>query len=398
MFSSLSLGLALLPFVLSKTFDVQVGGPNGTLEFSPPALSAAVGDTVVFHFNPKNHSVYQSSFDAPCSRKEGGFASPFMFVAANSSVDTRPTWSVTVNDTDPVWVYCAQAANTPASHCGQGMIFSINCPSDDSPNSLGNFKKEALAIGASLSAAAAAASATPSGGQDGGSPTVTAAYGGVTIPPAPSASVVTAAITLDGSSIWTTVYTSFVNSPAATPVAADGAVHTVVVGGTGKLFFTPDHIVAAPRDQIVFQFQQKNHSVVQSSFADPCRPLNALNATAPQGFNSGYHPVGANDTDFPTWSITVNDTAPIWAYCGQTTPSSHCGAGMVFAVNAVDNSTRNFAAFQGVAEQLNGTGSASASGSQPSQTDSTTGGALSLRVGGGASAVVALIAVAASLL
>jgi hypothetical protein len=70
----------------------------------------------------------------------------------------------------------------------------------------------------------------------------------------------------------------------------------------------------------------------------------------------------------------------------------------VFAVNAVDNSTRNFAAFQGVAEQLNGTGSASASGSQPSQTDSTTGGALSLRVGGGASAVVALIAVAASLL
>jgi hypothetical protein len=65
-------------------------------------------------------------------------------------------------------------------------------------------------------------------------------------------------IQLDGSSIWTTVYTSFVNSPAATPVAADGAVHTVVVGGTGKLFFTPDHIVAAPRDQIVFQFQQKN--------------------------------------------------------------------------------------------------------------------------------------------
>jgi len=410
MFAYLSLGLALMPFVVSKTFDVQVGGPNGTLVFSPTALSAAVGDQVIFHFNPKNHSVFQSSFASPCGLKEGGFASPFHPVAANSSVDSRPTFTVTVNDTDPVWIYCAQAANTAASHCGQGMVFAINCPSDDSPNSLGNFQKQALAIGASLSAAAASASATPAAGGYGGSegsPTVTAAYGDVTIPPAPSATLVTAEITLDSSSTWTTVYTSFVNSPAATPVAADGAVHTVIVGGTGKLFFTPDHIVAAPRDQVVFQFQQKNHSVVQSAFADPCRPLNALNASAPQGFNSGFHAVGANDTDFPTWSITVNDTTPIWAYCGQTAPSSHCGAGMVFAINAVDNSTRNFAAFQTLAEQLNGTasasgsasatGSASGSGAQASQTGST-GGALSLRVGGGTSVVMALIAVAASLL
>lgn len=402
MFAYLSLGLALMPFVVSKSFDVQVGGPNGTLEFDPPALSAAVGDMVVFHFNPKNHSVFQSSFASPCGLKEDGFQSPFHPVAANSSVDTRPTFTVMVNDTNPVWVYCAQAANTPASHCGQGMVFAINCPSDDSPNSLGNFKKQALAIGASLSAAASAASATPTGGYGGsdGSPTLTAAYGGVTIPPAPSATLVTAEITLDSTSIWTTVYTSFVNSPAATPVAADGAVHTVVVGGTGKLFFSPDHLIAAPRDQIVFQFQQKNHSVVQSAFADPCRPLNALNATAPQGFNSGFHAVGANDTDFPTWSVTVNDTAPIWAYCGQTTPTSHCGAGMVFAINAIDNSTHNFAAFQTLAEQLNGTasasGSATGSGAQPSQSGNT-GGAFSLRVGG-ASVVMALIGVAASLL
>jgi plastocyanin len=410
MFASLSLGLALMPFIVSaKTFDVQVGGPNGTLEFVPPALSAAVGDQVIFHFNPKNHSVFQSSFDSPCGPKDGGFQSPFMFVAANSSVDSRPTYTVTVNDTNPVWVYCAQAANTPASHCGQGMVFAINCPSDDSPNSLGNFKKEALAIGASLSSSAAAASATAggSGGYGGygggsagsaGSPTLTAAYGDVTIPPAPSATLVTAEITLDSSSIWTTVYTSFVNSPAATPVAVDGAVHTVVVGGTGKLFFDPDHIIANPRDQVVFQFQQKNHSVIQSSFPDPCRPLNSLNATAPPGFNSGFHAVDANQTDgFPTWTLTVNDTSPVWAYCGQTAPSSHCGAGMVFSINAVDNSTRDFDAFKSVAESLNGTGSASGSGAAPSQTGNT-GGALSLRVGGGASVVMALIAVAASLL
>jgi plastocyanin len=406
MFASLSLGLAVMPFAFAAIHDVQVGGANGSLTYSPEALSAAPGDQVVFHFNPKNHTVSQSAFNNPCGLKDGGFHSGFMPVAANSSVDSRPTFTVLVNDTTPVWVYCAQAAGTAASHCGQGMVFAINCPTGDAPNSFDNFKKAALAIGASLSSSAAAASATdaaPTGyGAPVASPTLTAAYGDptggvVTLPPAPSATLVTAAITLDSTSVWTTVYTSFANSPAATPAAAEGVVHTVIVGGTNKLFFDPDHIIAAPRDTVVFQFEQKNHSVVQSSFSDPCRKLNANNASAPAGFSSGFNfPVGANDTVFPTWNLTVNDTTPIWAYCGQTSPISHCGAGMVFAINAVDASPRNFSAFQAIAEQLNGTGTTpSASGSAPS---SPTGAALSLRVGGGASVIFTVIAIVASLL
>ncbi|KAJ7446517.1 hypothetical protein B0H11DRAFT_1745985 [Mycena galericulata] len=386
MFASLSLGLALMPFVLATVHDVQVGGPNGLLQYSPEAI------VIVFHFNPKasiNHTVSQSSFADPCGLKEGGFASGFMPVAANTSADSLPTFTITVNDTSPVWVYCAQAAGTPASHCGQGMVFSVNCPSGDSPNSFTNFKNAALAIGASLSAAAASATqAAPTGyGYPAASPTLTAAYGDVTLPPAPSATVVTAAITLDSTSVWTTVYTSFANSPAATPVAAEGAVHTVVVGGTGKLFFTPDSIVASPRDTVVFQFQQKNHSVIQSSFADPCRKLNANNASAPAGFDSGYFPVGANDTVFPTWNLTINDTTPTWAYCGQTNPSSHCGAGMVFAINAV--APRNFSAFQAIAEQLNGTATNPSSASPSSTAPS---GALSLRVPGVLLAIVTIVA------
>jgi plastocyanin len=404
MFASLSLGLALMPFAFAAVHDVQVGGANGLLEFSPEALSAVPGDQVVFHFNPKNHTVSQSAFATPCGLKEGGFASGFMPVAANSSVDSRPTFTVVVNDTTPVWVYCAQGAGTPASHCGQGMVFAINCPSGNAPNSFNNFKAAALAVGASLSAAAASATdvAATGYGAPAASPTLTAAYGDstggvVTLPPAPSATLVTAAITLDSTSVWTTVYTSFANSPAATPVAAEGAVHTVVVGGTGKLFFSPDHIIAAPRDTVVFQFQQKNHSVVQSSFADPCRKINANNASAPAGFNSGFMPVGANDTVFPTWNLTVNDTAPVWAYCGQTAPVSHCGSGMVFAINAVDSSPRNFSAFQAIAKELNGTAAnASASGSAPSSTP--TGAALSLRISGGASVIFTLVAIVASLL
>lgn len=75
---------------------------------------------------------------------------------------------------------------------------------------------------------------------------------------------------------------------------------------------------------------------------------------------------------------------------------------MVFAINAVNGSARDFSAFQALAEQLNGTAtnastSGSASGSASPSATNTTGGALSLRVGG-ASALLTLVAIVASLL
>jgi hypothetical protein len=67
-------------------------------------------------------------------------------------------------------------------------------------------------------------------------------------------------------------------------------------------------------------------------------------------------PVSANATTFPTFTIQVNDTAPIWVYCRQT---GHCGQGMVFAANADECSPQSFEAFQALAIQLNGTKSSS---------------------------------------
>ncbi|KAL0951022.1 hypothetical protein HGRIS_007763 [Hohenbuehelia grisea] len=395
--ASLSLGLVLLPFAAAAVYDIQVGGEGGKLEFVPEAIAAQPGDQVVFHFHPKNHTVTQSSFADPCGRKDGGIDSGFMPVAANTT-DNFPTWTVTVNDTQPIWVYCRQAAKTPASHCGAGMVFAINCGADGAPNSFTNFKKSALAVGASLSAAAAAASATPAassgdGGYGGGyggsgygggyggasdaSATWTAAYGGVTIPPAATWAEVTQTVTLE-SSTWTTTYTSYAGSPDPTPAALAGEVHKVVVGGPGKLLFDPPHISAKPRDIIMFEFHQKNHTVTQSSFGDPCRKLSANGV---DGWDSGFMPVADDATTFPVWNVTVNDTAPIWAYCRQKTPTSHCGAGMVFAVNSDENSPRNFNAFKQVAAQLNGTAAAdtapTASGAAPAPSN----GAVSTRMG-----------------
>jgi len=375
------IGLVLASTVSAKVIDIQVGGEGGALTFTPEAIFAVAGDQVVYHFNPKNHSVTQSSFAGPCSPKEGGFSSGFRPVGADVAVADRPTFTVQVNDTQPIWVFCGQASNTPNSHCGAGMVHAINCGADGAPNSFTNFKKSALEIGDKLKAGAQ--NPPPSS-------TWTADYGTTTIPPPPSPSLVTDVITL-GSDVWTTTYSSYPNSPAPTPVSPSGSTIEVIVGGpSGNLTFTPSRVSAAPRDTIKFTFHVKNHTVTQSSFSAPCMPLTDKTNGTRIGFDSGYFPVAADATTFPTWSITINDTAPMWAYCAQ---ANHCGAGMVFAINSDETSGRNFAAFQSLAKTLNGTTSSNSTNPTNGSTGGNTGtdnGAMSNSVGGGF--VLALVA------
>jgi len=367
------IGLVLASTVSAKVIDIQVGGAN--LTFTPEAVFADPGDMVIYHFGPKNHTVTQSSFAGPCSQKDGGFNSGFQPVGTDVATADQPTYTVYVNDTQPIWVFCSQASNTPSSHCGAGMVSAINCGADGSPNSFTNFKNAALAIGAKLKADA----------QNPPSSTWTADYGTATIPPPPSPSLVTDTITL-GSDVWTTTYSSYPNSPAPTPVSPSGNTIEVIVGGNGTLTFSPDRVSAAPRDTIKFIFQAKNHTVTQSSFGAPCMPL--INATTgTKGFNSGFMPVASGTTDFPTYSLTINDTSPIWAYCAQT---NHCGSGMVFAVNSDETSGRNFAAFQSLAKTLNGTTSSNSTTPTTNGTTTTGNGAVSNSIGGGL--VVAVVA------
>lgn len=314
----LSFGVLLAPLAQAAVYDVTVGGPTGQLTFSPEAISAQPGDQVVFHFQQKNHTATQSSFASPCGPKDGGFSSGFMPVAANVT-DNFPTFAITVNDTQPLWVYCAQAAGTASSHCGQGMVFAVNCGADGSNNSFTDFKNAALAVGQSLQASSSSA---------GG-------YGYGTAAPAATGTP----------------------TPSTTG-GASGAIHTVVVGASGALTYSPSELTAQPGDTVVFQFQAKNHTITQSSFAAPCRKLASTSTTGQVGFDSGFMPVAANSSDFPTYSIVVNDTTPIWAYCRQT---GHCGSGMVFAINANDStgSTKSFTDFVNNAKTLNGTGSSS---------------------------------------
>jgi hypothetical protein len=87
-------------------------------------------------------------------------------------------------------------------------------------------------------------------------------------------------------------------------------------------------------------------------------------------------PVAADATSFPTFTIQVNDTKPIWAFCRQT---GHCGQGMVFAANANESSSKNFEAFLARAKEINGT---SSSTNSSSSSGGNTSGAGAVHVGG----------------
>ncbi|KAI1876918.1 uncharacterized protein JN550_000990 [Neoarthrinium moseri] len=118
--------------------------------------------------------------------------------------------------------------------------------------------------------------------------------------------------------------------------------HEVTVGAGGQLKFIPETLNAQVGDQITYRFFAKNHSVVQSTFAEPCRPQIG-------GFFSGFVANPSQDDAAPTtFTIHVNDTKPIWVYCGQRN-NDHCQNGMVHAINASPEGTNTFSNFKSAA-------------------------------------------------
>lgn len=141
-------------------------------------------------------------------------------------------------------------------------------------------------------------------------------------------------------------------------LSASAETIRVIVGQGGALSFTPTTATVQAGDVLAFQFQSKNHTVTQSSFARPCE-INTENPGSPP-VDSGFFPVPQGANSFPEWSITLNSiTGPLWFYCRQ---AQHCSAsGMVFAVNPTPDQT--FEAFRANAMgQTQGGGAGGAAG------------------------------------
>ncbi|TEB27343.1 hypothetical protein FA13DRAFT_1736720 [Coprinellus micaceus] len=203
--------------------------------------------------NPKNHTVTQSAFDPPCVPLAG---EPFRtgFVPVAPGTDPLPTFDFHVPDNHgaPLWFYCGQTG-----HCGQGMVFAINPPAPPAQNSFEAFRDLAIAPGSATSTAP----------------------DNYTTPPPPQWTMATATVTW-GESTYETVYTSYAGTPEPTPAVT-------------------------PQDHRIV-FRPKNHTVTQSTFSNPCEGK-------PDGFKSGFRPIAADSADVSTFTIKINDTAPIWA-------------------------------------------------------------------------------------
>ncbi|KAH6644736.1 Cupredoxin [Boeremia exigua] len=168
------------------------------------------------------------------------------------------------------------------------------------------------------------------------------------------------------------------SSSTSTPSGGSLVTHTIQVGGpNGSLAFFPNNIQANAGDMVQFQFHPKNHSVVQSTFDNPCVPIQNIMANKTDAFFSGFMPTtaAANSTSqLLTYTIRVPDSKPIWFYCSQ---AKHCQGGMVGAINAPASGEKTMQAFSALAAQASenlspgqssgsggsGSGSASPSGS-----------------------------------
>jgi plastocyanin len=147
---------------------------------------------------------------------------------------------------------------------------------------------------------------------------------------------------------------------------AAGTTHMVTVGGTAGLVYTPSSINASVGDIVQFNFESKNHTVTQSSFAAPC-------VKSVAGFDSGFMPnINNTVSPAPMLQFQVTTSTPIWMFCAQT---GHCGEGMVFSINPT--AAKSQAAFEAAAKAQNGTttaagaGAAAASASSSATTGST---------------------------
>ncbi|KAF3391104.1 hypothetical protein DPV78_011071 [Talaromyces pinophilus] len=130
--------------------------------------------------------------------------------------------------------------------------------------------------------------------------------------------------------------------PSSTTTSAT-EVQTVTVGASG-LTFSPDTLTVSPGGKVEFHFQP-GHSVTQASFANPCHPLSDTSISS--GIVSG-----SNGGSSSIFTVTINDTNPIWYYCGQP---GHCQAGMVGVINPPSTGSDTLAAFKASAATANGT-------------------------------------------
>jgi len=142
----------------------------------------------------------------------------------------------------------------------------------------------------------------------------------------------------------TTASSSTVAS-STTSTSPSDPTHTILVGNAnGDLTFSPNVTTADVNTTLEFHFFPNTHSVAQAAFASPCNG---------SGFFSGPITTTSKDGNATeVFSVVVNNTTPIWFYCGYP---GHCEKGMVGAVNVPTDNSKTLAQFAAAAQKLSAT-------------------------------------------
>ncbi|MCJ1309134.1 hypothetical protein MMC25_002789 [Agyrium rufum] len=174
--------LALVGTVLAQGMInvqvVKVSNKDGDLVFSPNNIMAPPGSMVQFQFYPKNHSIVQAAFAAPCvplndvNSSAVGFFSGFM----PATTGEMPVYTIAINDTSPIWFYCSQG-----KHCQAGMVGAINAPINSTTKNVANFAAAAKNAPQNLSPGQpfsnSSSSSSPSSSYGSSSPTTSSGSG-----------------------------------------------------------------------------------------------------------------------------------------------------------------------------------------------------------------------------
>ncbi|KOS19883.1 hypothetical protein ESCO_005809 [Escovopsis weberi] len=132
--------------------------------------------------------------------------------------------------------------------------------------------------------------------------------------------------------------TTFQQPSTTVSVPQTGVTHSITAGLGGQLIYDPENVVADPGDILEIKFLPANHSIAQSSFGEPCKPLNNGVSVFP-GF-----PFATKEGLSPeVFQFVVPDRNPLWFYCPQ---ANHCEKGMALAVNQNFNSANTLAAYK----------------------------------------------------
>ncbi|PKS11775.1 hypothetical protein jhhlp_001068 [Lomentospora prolificans] len=191
-------GAASAVEVIPVLVGMNANGTAGTF-FSPDKVTAPIGSMVQFQFMGGNHTVTQSTFDDACTPISAINASAVGvstgFVPAMNAMQTGqiPVYSIMINDTRPIWLYCAQGR-----HCQSGMVMVINeNTAANSTRSLENHRSIAAnAQQATLPTGAGGAGTGTNGGNNQSTDPAAAAGALVRVPAALLAIVAGAAVLL----------------------------------------------------------------------------------------------------------------------------------------------------------------------------------------------------------